>query len=89
MTGKELENIGNKLSEKTGLIIVFWYTAEYIEGRREDELEEKDKTYHVVVKKDESKYYDSGLYFKYRSNNWEELYEITTQLLKLLKYEVN
>lgn len=80
MTGKELEAIGNKLSEKTGLMVIFWYT----EGRTGEE----DKTYYVVIK-DQIDRDEAITYFRYSSDDWKEVYDATKQTLKLFKYEID
>lgn len=83
MTGKELEDISTKLSDKTGIYVIFWYTYSPDEYGLGDPPEE-DKTYYVVIK-DALDPTDSNIYFRTYSDNWEKLYEITKQILKVIK----
>lgn len=93
MTHEELEELSNNLSSKTGLNVIFWYTAaSYIPNKIEDYLieniKEEDKTYYIVIK-DGNDPVDSKIYFRTYSTNWVDLYETAKQILRLLKYEID
>ena len=83
MTSEELEDISTKLSDETGIYVIFWYTYSSDEYDLNDPPEE-DKTYYVVIK-DVLDPTNSNIYFRTYSDNWEKLYEITEQILKVIK----
>lgn len=83
MTNLELENLSINLSKKYGIYVVFWYACCSSTYGLDDPPEE-DKSYYVVIK-DGPDPIDSNIYFRTYSDNWEKLYEMTEQILKVIK----